>query len=89
MAKQVAQPRDATAKGVAASKFDDDPMTRQLSEGFAAAVRQAIREAHAVGLAVPGREDGVAIEVRPDGEVVPIDDHAPWSPTDWLKPTKA
>jgi DNA-binding protein HU-beta len=66
----------------------DDPMARQLSEGFAEAVRQAVQEAHAAGLAVPARENGIAIEMRPNGEVVPIDDDAPWSPTDWRKSAK-
>jgi hypothetical protein len=61
----------------------EDPMARRLHEGFADAARQAVREAHAAGLAVPARQHGVAVEIRPDGEVVPIDDDAPWSPTDW------
>jgi hypothetical protein len=66
----------------------EDPMARRLSEGFAEAARQAVLEAHAAGLAVPAREHGVAVEIRPDGEVVPIDDNAPWSPTDWRSPAR-
>jgi hypothetical protein len=66
----------------------DDPMTRLLCEGFAEAARQAVREAHAEGLAVPARAGSTAVEIRPDGEVVPIDDNAPWSPADWRKSAK-
>jgi hypothetical protein len=66
----------------------DDPMTRLLCEGFVEAARQAIREAHAEGLAVPARAGSTAVEIRPNGEVVPIDDNAPWSPTDWRKSAK-
>lgn len=66
----------------------DDAVALQLREGFVEAARQAVREAHAAGLAVPARTDGVAVEIRPDGEVIPIDDYAPWSPTDWRKSAK-
>jgi DNA-binding protein HU-beta len=66
----------------------DDPMARQLREPFAEAARQAVRRAHAEGLAVPARTDGVAVEIRPDGKVVRIDDNAPWSPTDWRTSAK-
>jgi hypothetical protein len=85
-------PRRSTrvARGPATGKetgeqFGDDPMARQLREGFAEAVRRAVRQAHAAGLAVPARQDGVAVEIRPGGDVVPIDDNAPWSPADWRK----
>jgi hypothetical protein len=61
----------------------EDQMTRQLRKGFAEATRQAVRDAHAVGLAVPARTGGVAVEIRPDGEVAAIDNDAPWSPVDW------
>jgi hypothetical protein len=66
----------------------DDSMARQLSQGFAEAAREVVRQAHAAGLAVPAREGGVAVEIRPDGEVVPIDENATWSPTDWRKSAK-
>ncbi len=65
-----------------------DAMARELSEGFAEAARQAVWEAHAEGLAVPARKDGVAVEIRPGGEVVPIDEIATWSPTGWRTQAK-
>jgi len=58
-------------------------MARQLCDGFAEAARQAVLKSHAAGLAVPGRLGNVAVEVRPDGDLAPIDDNAPWSPTEW------
>jgi hypothetical protein len=80
---------DATVHGTGPGRLQaDDTMARQLSDGFAEAARQAVQEAHAVGLAVPARENGIAVEIRPDGEIVPIDDDAPWSPTDWRKSAK-
>jgi hypothetical protein len=60
-------------------------MGEALASGFRAAVEAAIQEAHAEGFAIPARVDGGAVEIRPSGEMVPIDDNAPWSPVDWRK----
>ena len=60
-------------------------MGEALTSGFRMAVEAAIKDAHAEHFAVPARVDGVAVEIRPNGEVVPIDDNAPWSPVDWRK----
>jgi hypothetical protein len=60
-------------------------MGEALASGFRMAVEAAIQDAHAEHFAIPARVDGVAVEIRPDGEVVPIDDNAPWSPVDWRK----
>lgn len=54
-----------------------------LTKAFADATRAAINQAFAAGLAVPGYRDGQAVETRPDGSVVPIDDSKTWSPTAW------
>ncbi len=67
---------------------DDLTVAHRLAEGFTAAMRRAVLEAHAEGLAIPARMDGIAVEVRPNGEVAPIDDRSPWSPADWKKSTK-
>lgn len=61
----------------------DDDFGRQLTEGFVAAVKDAIAAVHADGLAVSGYENGIAVEVLPDGTQHPIDESHPWSPTDW------
>jgi hypothetical protein len=60
-------------------------MGETLASGFRTAVAAAIQDAHAEGFAIPARVDGVAVEIRPNGDVVPIDDSAPWSPVDWRK----
>jgi hypothetical protein len=66
----------------------EDPMARQLSEAFHQATREAVRAAHAEGLAVPARANGIAVEIRPNGEVVAIDEKIHWSPLDWKKSAK-
>jgi hypothetical protein len=58
-------------------------MAKALTSGFQQAAEATVREAHAAGLAVPARVDGIAVEIRPDGEIVPIDDAVPWSPETW------
>jgi hypothetical protein len=63
-------------------------MGEALTAGFRNAVEAVIRDAHAEGFAVPARVNGVAVEIRPDGEVLPIDDKAAWSPADWRKATR-
>jgi hypothetical protein len=60
-------------------------MGEALTASFKDAVQAAVREAHAEDLAVPVRVGGIAVEIRPDGKVVPIDDGAAWSPVDWQK----
>jgi hypothetical protein len=62
---------------------DSDEMVARLSAGISSAVNGAISAAHAAGLAVPVRENGVAMELRPDGTSAPIDDLTSWSPDDW------
>lgn len=54
-----------------------------VTKRFAEAARQAIQQAHARGLAVPVRRDGVPVELRPDGSSAPIDNLGHWQPTDW------
>jgi nucleoid DNA-binding protein len=54
-----------------------------LCAGFARSVDIAITEARAAGLAVPGRENGSAVELQPDGRVRKIEDPDHWSPVDW------
>lgn len=62
---------------------EPDDFGERLTEGFAAAVKGAVQEAHAQGFAVPGRRDGIAVEVCPDGTTVPIDETVEWTPTAW------
>jgi hypothetical protein len=62
---------------------EPDDFGERLTEGFAAAVKAAVRDAHAQGFAVPGRRNGVAVEVRPDGTTAPIDETVEWTPTAW------
>ncbi len=54
-----------------------------LAAGFAEAVDRAIGQAHAAGLAVPGRENHTPVERRPDGRIMTIDDDTDWSPERW------
>lgn len=58
-------------------------MGEALLVGFSDAVQLAIKNAHAAGLAVPGRENGVPVEYRPDGEIRRIEDSNAWSPESW------
>lgn len=60
-----------------------DDFSERLTKGFAAAVKAAIQDAHTHGLAVSAYEDGIAIEVLPDGTKVPIDETVEWSPFAW------
>jgi nucleoid DNA-binding protein len=62
-----------------------DNSAEALELGFRRAVRTAIGRAHAAGLAVPGREDSIAIEYRPDGGRGVIAEDADWSPETWKK----
>ncbi len=62
---------------------DPDDFGERLTAGFAAAVKAAIQDAHAHGLAVSGRHDGIAIEVLPNGTTTPIDEGVEWTPTSW------
>jgi hypothetical protein len=66
----------------AVSGHDGDFAT-SLTLGFADAVREAVAKAHAAGLAVSGQEDGVAVELLPDGTRRVIDESCEWSPTGW------
>jgi hypothetical protein len=56
-----------------------------LEVGFRRAVRTEIGQAHATGLAVPGRENSIVIEYRPDGRRGVIAEDADWSPETWKK----
>ncbi len=60
-----------------------DDFGEHLTQGFADAVKAAIQGAHTQGLAVSAYEDGIAIEVLPDGTKVPIDETVEWSPFAW------
>jgi len=71
--------------GTADVPITEEQMGEQLLAGFRDAAAAAVRDAHNAGLAVPADRDGVAVEIRPGGETVRIDETAPWSPTDWKK----
>ena len=58
-------------------------MEDQLTADFATAVHAAIADAGAAGLAVSGYENGIAVELLPDGTKRPIDEAADWSPVGW------
>ncbi len=58
----------------------DDAVGDALLSGFSTAVARAIDRAHTAGLAVPGREHGTAVERRPDGTVVRLDERLEWTP---------
>ncbi len=60
-----------------------DDVAERLTEGLAAAVAATIRDAHTHGFAGSGHENGIAIEVLPDGTKVPIDETVEWSPVTW------
>jgi hypothetical protein len=80
-----ARKRSARRSAPDAERNAASAMGEALTSGFRTAVEAAIRDAHAEGLATPARIDGVALEILPNGEAVPIDDNAPWSPADWRK----
>jgi hypothetical protein len=77
--------RDARGTAIGAERDAAVAMGEALASGFKSAVAAAIRDAHAEGFAVPARLDGVAVEIRPNGEAVPIDDKVSWSPAAWRK----
>jgi hypothetical protein len=69
----------ARAPAIAAVPVTDG-FAAELTGAFVEAVRTAVADAHADGLAIPVSDD---IEVRPDGQTHPIDDTRAWSPLDW------
>jgi hypothetical protein len=90
MAKQVARRKPGAKRAAAISGVPivaPSPTTDEfgdaLTAGFKKAAEAAIQEAFASGLAVPGRENGIPVERRPDGKIVAIEDAADWSPRNW------
>jgi len=74
---------DLTLSATDADGTGADEFGIRLTEGFAEAVKAAIQDAHNQGLSVSAYEDGIAIEVLPDGTKVPIDETVEWSPLAW------
>ena len=76
-------PTSAVQHRIEAAPLGTKMVGQRMAELFGRATAQAVEEACAEGLAVPGRIAGEAVERRPDGATCPIDAKAAWSPTAW------
>lgn len=83
VAHSLATPSVSSPRGHRSAAHDSGEMANRLTEAFTKAVQQAIATAHAAGLAVSGSENGIAVELLPDGTKRPIDESCEWSPTAW------